>query len=77
MTIHHQKAPSQKIQVDLDSPLGNANALIGLAQSLGRQLKMSRTDIEAIVVDMQSSDYDHLIDVLDKKFGDFLDIYKA
>lgn len=63
--------PKRKQQIDLNSPEGNAFFLLGTASKLAKQLGL---DEEAILKDMQSSDYEHLIQVFDKHFGDFIDL---
>lgn len=46
---------------------------MGLAQRLARQLER---DPEPIIADMKSGDYDHLVEVFEREFGDFVVIYK-
>lgn len=65
--------PKRKQQIDLNSPEGNAFFLFGMAGKLAEQLGL---DEEAILKDMQSSDYEHLIQVFDKHFGDFIDLVR-
>lgn len=52
-------------QIDLAGPDGNAFALMAMAQTWGKQLGL---DTKAIIADMQSSDYDHLLDVFEENF---------
>ena len=40
------------MQIDLQGPQGNANYLIGLAKSLGKQLSFPLDKTETIIVDM-------------------------
>lgn len=56
--------------IDLKSPQGNAMVLMSYADKLSKMLKL---DHDAIIADMQSGDYDHLLDVFDEHFGN---IYK-
>ena len=52
--------------IDLSGPEGNAFALLGLARSWSNQIGF---DTEAILSDMQSGDYNHLLEVFEKHFG--------
>ena len=76
MTIHTKKQKLEKIQINLSKPEGNAFDLIAVADSLGKQLRKSPEERAAIRDDMMSSDYDHLVAVLDKHYGMFIDIYE-
>lgn len=53
--------------INLNGPEGNAFALIGIARKLA---KANGLDGEAIMEDMMSGDYDHLLKVLVKHFED-------
>ena len=55
------------LTIDLSGPEGNAFAVLGVAKGLAKQLDK---DWEKINDDMTSSDYNHLIDVFDREFGD-------
>lgn len=76
MTIHTKTQKREKIQINLSQPEGNAHALLALAANLGKQLRKSTEEREAIQADMMSSDYEHLVAVLDKHYGMFIDIYE-
>lgn len=65
--------PARPIEIDLTGPEGNAFVLMGYAQKWAKQLGLDRAEILA---DMQSGDYDHLISVLEKHFGDYIILYK-
>lgn len=65
--------PARPIEIDLTGPEGNAFVLMGYAQKWAKQLGLDRVEILA---DMQSGDYDHLISVLEKHFGDYIILYK-
>jgi hypothetical protein len=60
------------IVVDLTGPQGNAFFLLGMAQDLGRQLKFDKETRDLVTKQMQESDYENLIRVFDKYFGDFV-----
>ena len=66
--------PEAKIVVDLDGPEGNAFYLLGLARRLCKEIG---TDPEPIVADMQSKDYEHLVQVFDSCFGEYVDLYRS
>lgn len=55
--------------IDLTGPAGNAFYLIAEATNLSKQLGF---DGKKIVEEMQSDDYENLISVFDKYFGDYV-----
>ena len=57
--------------VDLTGPDGNAFALMGLASRLAKQL-----GIESPTAEMMKGDYEHLLEVFDKNFGDFVTLLR-
>ena len=57
------------IVIDLNGPDGNAFVLLGKAKQLARQLGL---DGNAITNEMMSGDYENLIEVFDREFGDFV-----
>ena len=61
----------RKMEIDLNGTQGNAYFLMGTAQRLGKQLDL---DVDSIIEDMKSSDYEHLIKVFDKHFGSIVDL---
>ena len=61
------------LEIDLTGPQGNAFVLIGYASNLAKQLKK---DENAIKEDMQSGDDEHLVEVFDREFGDYVTLYK-
>ena len=61
------------LEIDLTGPDGNAYVLIGYASNLAKQLKK---DENAIKEDMQSGDYEHLVEVFDREFGDYVTLYR-
>lgn len=62
--------------IDLRGPAGNAFALIGNAQEFARKLGWTEDQIEHLVNDMQSGDYEHLVEVFDFHFGDYIDLMR-
>ena len=64
------------IEIDLTGPQGNAFFLLGTASKLGRQLGLDSDEIEIILRQMRSSDYENLINIFDRNFGDFVTLYR-
>lgn len=65
-----------KRTIDLAGPEGNAYFIIGQARLLGKELGWSKAQLEQLQKDMMSSDYEHLIQVFDEHFGDFIDLVR-
>ena len=57
------------IVIDLTGPDGNAFVLMGKTKGLAKQLKF---DSNKIINEMMSGDYEHLIQVFDRYFGDYV-----
>ena len=54
------------MEIDTRGSDGNAFALMGRAKTYAKQMGL---DHKPIIEDMQSFDYDHLLDVFEKHFG--------
>ena len=67
-----EKTIPHDVVIDLDGPDGNAFVLLGTAKRFAKQLCYENTEIDSMLKDMQSSDYDNLLKVFDKHFGDFV-----
>ena len=70
-----QKQNSDKIIIDLDGPDGNAYNLIGVANNLMRRgigRNALGRDIAEVLNEMTSGDYNNLVRVFDKYFGDMV-----
>jgi len=69
------KSKEQKsgIEIDLTGPNGNAFFLLGTAGNLAKQLGL---DSKSIREEMMKGDYEHLINVFDKHFGEFVTLYR-
>lgn len=61
------------IYVDLSGPQGNAFYLIGLGKKIGIQLERDRTHVNDVVNEMMAGDYDHLLKVFEREYGDFVE----
>lgn len=68
--------PIQHAVIDLTGPEGNAFALLGLARSFGRRLKWNSQKITEVTEEMMNGDYDNLVSVFDREFGQFVTLYK-
>lgn len=65
--------PTGPIEVDLTGPEGNAYVLIGYASNWAKQLGL---DAKAVQAEMMSGDYEHLLSVIEKYFGDYIILYR-
>ena len=68
-----QKSQPSEIVIDLTGPEGNAFSLMARATSFAKQLGF---DDGQIIEEMQSGDYENLISVFDKYFGDYVILEK-
>jgi hypothetical protein len=66
--IRTKQAP-REIIIDLTGPDGNAFVLMGMAKNFAKQL---RKDGNSIVKEMMAGDYEHLLFVFDREFGDYV-----
>ena len=64
-----RRKTERKPVINLDGPDGNAFALMGYANRFAKQLEL---DSKAITNEMMSGDYENLLEVFDKNFGDFV-----
>lgn len=64
-----EKQPVKEIVIDLTGPEGNAFYLMGYAKKFGNKLGL---DVSQILNEMQSGDYENLIEVFDSYFGHFV-----
>ena len=74
MTIKSkEELQDRRPYVDLTGPQGNAFWLMGYAIRLAEQLGK---DADDILKRMRSDDYDHLVDVFEWEFGEYVDLYR-
>ena len=66
--IRAKQQPSE-IVIDLTGPQGNAFFLLANANRLAKQLGLNPFQV---LEEMKSGDYEHLISVFDKYFGDYV-----
>ena len=71
--IKYKKMKTGPVEIDLTGPDGNAFVMIGYAKNLAKQLGL---DGKKIQTEMMSGDYENLIQVFDREFGDFVDLQK-
>jgi hypothetical protein len=70
--IREKQPQSGPIIIDLTGPEGNAFALMGMAQRFGRQLGWDKGQTQDLINEMMDGDYEHLLEVFDREFGDFV-----
>lgn len=76
MIKNKNELDSGRIEIDLTGEQGNAFYLLGLVNSLGKQLGFDKDKRQEIHDKMTSGDYEHLIDVFDGNFGDYVTLYR-
>ena len=69
----YHKMKTGPVEIDLTGPDGNAFAMIGHAKNLARQLGLNEKKIQT---EMMSGDYENLIKVFDRHFGDYVTLYR-
>ena len=70
------KMRPKKLEINLNSPEGNAYLLVALASKLGKELGLDNFRIRCIQDEMMLSDYEMLIQTFDKWFGDYVILYR-
>jgi len=71
-----KKQNTNRIEIDLTGPQGNAYFLMGTASKLGRQLGWDKDEIEILLRQMRRSDYENLVNTFDKYFGNIVTLYR-
>ena len=61
---------NRKSEIDITGSQGNAYCLLGYAKSLSKQLNK---DYSVISKEMMAGDYEHLLEVFDREFGEYLE----
>jgi hypothetical protein len=64
-----EKQGQSPVVIDLTGPEGNAFCLMGYAKKYARQLDL---DFKQIQKEMMGGDYENLIKVFDRHFGDYV-----
>ena len=73
MSIKYKKMKTGPVEIDLTGHDGNAFVLIATASRLAKQLGL---DGKAIQAEMMKGNYEHLIEVFDREFGEFVTLYR-
>jgi tRNA U54 and U55 pseudouridine synthase Pus10 len=63
----------RKPEIDLTGPDGNAFFLFGLASRWAKDLGKNE---KKILDDMKSGDYEHLLEVMEREFGEYVIFYR-
>ena len=69
--IRNKQKHKGPIVIDLTGPDGNAYALMGYAKKFATQLGWKDKGA-ALINEMMEDDYEHLLEVFDNAFGDFV-----
>lgn len=64
---------AEKIEIDLAGSEGSAFYLLGLAGELCKDFGLER---EVVTKEMQSGDYENLLEVFDNYFGEIVNLYR-
>jgi len=64
------------IEIDLNGPEGNAFYLMGMANDFAKQLGWSQEQRAKLRVELTFSDYENLINIFDKYFGEYVILYR-
>lgn len=62
-----------QIGIDLNGPDGNSFVLMGHAKRYAKQLGK---ESKPIIEEMMSGDYEHLLAVFEREFGDYVTLYR-
>jgi len=73
MAIKSINEKQSKLEIDLTGSDGNAFVLIGMVKGLASQ---TNKDADKITKEMQSGDYENLLQVFDREFGDYVTLYR-
>lgn len=63
----------EKPYIDLNGPQGNAFFILGTASKLAKKMGL---DEPAIMKEMEGSDYENLLNVFNKHFGEVMDLMR-
>ena len=76
MILSRDQLENRKVEIDLKSPQGNAFYILGLVETLGKQINLPKEIRKDIREVMMSGSYEDLINTFDIWFGDYVIIYK-
>ena len=75
MIVDKSEKKEKRLEIDLSGPEGNAFVILGYVKSLGTKLGMSEKRMAEIRAEMMSGDYENLINVFDREFGNHVIMY--
>jgi hypothetical protein len=76
MIVNRSDIEPRQIEIDLSGPEGNAFVLLGMAENFAKQLGYDELETSDLLTNMQSADYNHLVNVFDNAFGSFVTLIK-
>lgn len=65
-----------RIELNLLSSEGNAFFLLGTARNIARKLGWSTNRTQTIIAEMTSGDYENLVEVMEREFGQYVTMYR-
>lgn len=74
MAIKSRTSRQGKLEIDISGSDGNAFVLMAHAQFFAKQIGYTKDQIDALMEDMRSGDYKHLLEVFDAEFGMIVDL---
>lgn len=73
MAIIKKKKNQCRPQIDITGPDGNAFVILGYAKKYAKQLELNWDQIQK---EMTAGDYENLLQVFDKYFGEYVDLLR-
>jgi len=73
MIVAKENKPMSKVEIDLSGPQGNAFMLISMAGKWAEQIGLDEDEVQA---EMMLGDYEHLLSVIEKYFGEYVTLYR-
>jgi hypothetical protein len=73
MIVAKETKAIKQVEIDLTGPEGNAFILIGYANKWARQMGL---DVKEVQRELMSGDYEHLLSVIEKYFGEYVIMYR-
>lgn len=67
---------TRNVEIDLTGPEGNAFYLLGYASKALPIIGKTKEEIDKILEEMKSSDYENLIAVFDRELGEYVDLFR-
>lgn len=67
-----KQTSNEKPIIDLTGPQGNAFSLMAITSQYLKQLEYSREEIDEVIKNMKTGDYEHLLDVMEEHLGDYI-----